>query len=58
MHKFKKKKKKETRLETDMEAVKKKKQPLYLVPSIISIYHKGLIENSKVEPYLEGRAAD
>lgn len=46
-------------LEADMETVKKKKQPLYLVrPSIISIYHKGLIENSKVEPYLEGRAAD
>lgn len=42
-----------------MEAVKKKKQPLNLVrPRIISISHKGLIEISKVEPHLEGTAAD
>lgn len=51
--------KKGTRLEVDMEAVKKKRQPLYKVrPSIISISHKGLIEISKTEPHLKGTAAD
>lgn len=57
MHKL--KKKNGTRLEADMKAVKKKRQPLYLVrPRIISISHKGLIEISKVEPHLKGIAAD